>query len=265
MAFARPLRVVLSAVVAGVLAAAAAGSGAAVDLELVLAVDGSWSVNEREFGLQMAGYAAAFRDPRLVGAIEAAGDSGVAVCLLQWSGPGMHSLAVDWRVIRNSADALALADVLAATPRVVPGGSTAIGEAIGHALRLFSSSGFRARRRTIDVSGDGSANDGADQDWLPALARDRAVAAGVTVNGLAILNEEPDLDAYYADQVVGGPSAFVMAVADYDDFADAILRKLIREILGGPIATDPGSIYARIDVADAHPGTERPVARPRPQ
>lgn len=222
------MRHVLAAAVL-LLAAACAAPVAAqsqVDLQLVLAVDASGSVNEERFELQKQGYAAAFRNPRVLQAIRAGPRQSIAVAMLQWTGPAMHVLVVDWTLVRDAASANALADAIAAAPRELFGGGTSLSGAIDYAMEVLANSPYRGPRRAIDVSGDGSNNRGRAAD----LARDEAVQAGVVINGLPILTLEPDLDTYYRDNVIGGPGAFVVAVRSYEAFADAILNKLITEI-----------------------------------
>jgi hypothetical protein len=203
-----------------------------VDLELLLAVDGSSSVDFNEFELQMKGIAKAFRDPSVVGAIEAHAPNGIAVGLVLWSGEGQQATAVDWSEVRDTASAAVFADLVDATPRGVRG-ATAIGEMIDYARELLVKNRFRGSRQVIDVSGDGASNQGGP----PAFARKRAVEAGITINGLAIMNDEPKLDLYYELGVIGGPDAFLLTVDDFEDFADAMRRKLLREIGGAPLAS----------------------------
>lgn len=204
-----------------------------VDLELVLAVDASASVRYREYSLQMQGLAAAFRDPSVVAVIRAATPRGVAVSLIQWSGVGAQAMLVDWTFVEDAASAAAFADRIDAAPRGVRAGGTALGDAVLFGLAALAANDFQGRRQVIDVSGDGRANAGT----APALARGQAVAAGVTVNGLAILEEEADLDSYYADNLIGGPGAFLQTADDSADFARAMKRKLITEISGGRSAS----------------------------
>lgn len=226
-------RLFLLATVAVAAILAAAGPGGAqdrpVDLELVLAIDASSSVDDTEFGLQVIGIARAFRDPSVIAAIEGVG--GVAVAVMQWAGPSQQTLALRWTHIFDAASATALADRTVAMRRLVFG-TTSIDKALWSSMNVFASSGFRGRRRVIDVSGDGRTNFGPDPDTM----RDRAVARGMIVNGLTILNEEPDLDVYYRRFVVGGPGAFLMTADSYEDFAAAMRLKLIREIKGPPLA-----------------------------
>ena len=204
----------------------------AVELELVLALDASTSVDFREFNLQMAGYAAAFRNRDFIDAVEAFAVDGIAVCMIVWAGPGQSRIAIDWSIVRDGPTAISFAETIDFTPRVVWGGSTAIGDSLAHAVDLIEGNDIEGGRRVIDVSGDGRANDG-----LPlGDQRSRAAGLGVTINGLTILNEEPELDRFYAANVIVGPGAFVQTAKNYDDFARAILRKLIREIRGSPVA-----------------------------
>jgi Mg-chelatase subunit ChlD len=193
-----------------------------VDLALVLAVDASGSVNEERFELQRQGYADAFRNPRVLQAIGAGTRRRIAVAMMQWTGPDLHVVAVDWTLVRDQASAAALADQIQSAPRALFGGGTSLSGAIDFGAELLAESPFRGERRTIDVSGDGSNNRG-----RPA---DAAVGAGIVINGLPILTIEPDLDAYYRDNVIGGPGAFVIAVSSYEAFADAIVNKLVTEI-----------------------------------
>ncbi len=214
---------------------ALAQSGRPVDLELVLAVDSSSSVSAEEFDLQMRGLAEAFSSPAVVQAIQAAGDLGVAVSLVQWSDNRKQTLAIDWTMVTDETSALGFSAEIGNTPRFLVGGGTALGGALAFSMRQFETSGYQGRRKVIDVSGDGRTNQGAH----PARIRDLAVAAGITVNGLAILNEDLYVDRYYLYNVIGGTGAFVMTADDYEDFAQAILQKLIKEIAGVPIAARP--------------------------
>jgi hypothetical protein len=209
-----------------------------VDLELVLAVDSSGSVDFAEFELQAGGLARAFRDPEVVEAIEGAAPNGIAVSMIQWSGRRQHLTVVDWTKVTDAASAGALATAIEAAGRVLIG-ETAIADALQFAADELGYGPFHGARRVIDVSGDGPTNAGSDPDPV----RDAAVLAGMTINGLAILNESPTLDRYYADHVIGGPDAFILTASDYDDFARAIRLKLLREILGAPLAeAEPGEV-----------------------
>lgn len=200
-----------------------------VDLELILAIDASSSVNFDEFNLQVNGLAAAFRNPLLSRALESAeGQGGIAVCVVQWSDTRKQELAIDWFRVDDAESAAAFASLIERAPRLIEGGGTSISGAIDFSVLLFDANDFKGRRRVIDVSGDGRSNIGR----LPADARDDAIGAGITINGLAILNEEPNVDRHYARSVIGGTNAFITTANDYQDFADAILLKLVREISG---------------------------------
>jgi hypothetical protein len=220
-------------VVAGWCGAAAAPSER-VDIDLVLAVDSSSSVDGEEFALQMEGIAHAFRDPTLIAAIEGGTHHAIAVTLIEWSNAAWQRENIGWTVIRDAASAQAFADQVATAPRLIYGGATSISGALQFALRQLPAAP-PAERAVIDLSGDGASNQGAPV----ADARQAALAAGITINGLAIVNEEPDLETYYRTEVIGGPGAFAIAAKDYEDFAQAILRKLLREIEAVPVAQAP--------------------------
>ena len=198
----------------------------AADLALVLAVDASGSVDQYRFELQKRGYVAAFRHPRVLQAIRSGPNQAIAVTMVQWTGPMMQVQVTGWALVGDDETAGAFAAAIERAPRQLFGGGTSISGAIDHAMTLFPKSPFRAPRRVIDVSGDGSNNRGRPVTF----ARDEAVAAGVGINGLPILTLEPDLDRYYYDSVIGGPGAFVVAAKDYETFGEAILKKLITEI-----------------------------------
>jgi hypothetical protein len=201
-----------------------------VDVALCLAMDVSASVDYEEFALMAGGTAAALRDPAVLAAATSGPRRAAAACLLLWSGVGAQDLAVGWSRLDSAESAAALAEAVEMTPRIPPPGATAIGEGMAAGLALLARVPGEARRLVLDVSGDGRHNAGRP----PGPVRDLAVAAGITVNGLAIPNEEPDLLDHYAAEVIGGPGSFAMVCADYPDFAEAILRKLRRE-LGGSL------------------------------
>ena len=207
-------------------AAAQRGSGEPVDLALVLAVDASGSVDQIRFELQKQGYVAAFRHPRVIGAITSGPTQSIAVIMMQWTGPALQVVAVPWTRISDAASANAFADKVAAAPRALFGGGTSISGAIDASIGLLFDNPYRAARRVIDISGDGSNNRGRAAN----AARDEAVAQGIGINGLPILALESDLDRYYELNVVGGPGAFVIAARDFETFGEAILKKLIAEI-----------------------------------
>ncbi len=236
------LRATLVAV-AALMGVTPAPAGAPVDLELILAVDVSSSVDDGELELQMQGIAAAFRQPGVQAAIHATGDLGIVVALIQWSDFVHQRKTVDWTLVHDAAGATALASDIAAASRTIPGGGTAIYGVINFALHELDTNGYDGRRQVIDVSGDGRS----DLLVPTTAARDRAVARGVAINGLVILNNEPHLDRYYRENVIGGAAAFVLTADGFEAFAGAIVAKLIREITDSPAVSylppelvDPG-------------------------
>ena len=223
-----------SAILSLALALAPSGASAQspvdVDLQLVLAVDSSGSVDFGEFELQTLGIAGAFRDAEVIEAIVHWAPKGVAVSVVHWSGRGQQLVAVDWTRVGDRTSAEALAASLEAIRRSMLA-ETALGEGLRFAINHLARGPYRGARQIIDVSGDGRSNVGAP----PAPFRDVAIAAGITINGLAILNDDLTVDLYYADQVIGGPDAFVVTAHDFDDFARAMRLKLLREIRGTPL------------------------------
>ena len=203
-----------------------------VDLELILAIDLSSSVDQNEWELQAIGIAEAFRNSNLIETIRSSAPNGIAVAVVQWSSNNSQHLAVDWTLVNDAKSGRSLSRKIKLMPRLVGGGQTGIHGAIAFSINQFQNSPYRSWRKVIDISGDGQANSG----LRPGKIRDRAIEEGVTINGLAIINEEPFVDRYFRDKVIGGPGAFLMRAEDYDDFATAILQKLIREI-GPPLAT----------------------------
>jgi hypothetical protein len=199
---------------------------AAVDLQLVLAVDASGSVDQHRFELQQQGYVAAFRDSGVLRAIQSGAAQAIAVTMVQWTGPALQIQVLPWTLINDAATAHAFAAAIAATSRQLFSGGTSISGVIDYAVPLMFESQFKGTRRVIDISGDGFNNRGR----LAASARNDAVRAGIVINGLPILELDPDLKRYFSDHVIGGPGAFVIAAESYDTFAEAIIRKLIREM-----------------------------------
>jgi hypothetical protein len=212
-----------------------------VDLELVLAVDASGSISTGALEFQLRGHAAAFRSPRVADALTASGTRAVAVTLVQWAGPNTLETVVPWTRIADAAGAVRFADSIAKLDRAQRDGSTAIGSAIDKAADLFDRNGFEAPRQVIDICGNGFSNSGVEVSG----ARDRAVAKGVTINALAILDEYDWLEEYYEESVIGGPFAFVTTAENRDSFGDAITRKLVKEIAGDPGAAREGQLAAR--------------------
>jgi Protein of unknown function (DUF1194) len=224
-----------------IVAPSSAQSPQPVDLALVLAVDASGSVDQVRFELQKQGYVAAFRHPRVIGAIQSGPAQAIAVIMMQWTGPALQVTAVPWTKISDAASANAFADAIARAPRALFGGGTSISGAIDTSLALLFDNPYRAARRVIDISGDGSNNRGRPVNQ----ARDEAIAKDIGINGLPILALEPDLDLYYRNNVIGGPGAFVIAARDFDTFGEAILKKLIAEIA----AVTPADL-AQVNVND---------------
>ncbi len=206
-----------------------------VDLELVLAVDVSLSMDHDEQRLQRDGYVAALRDPQVIKAIQSGPNGSIALAYVEWAGRISQSVVIPWRVIKDTADANAFAVTLAAKP-ISRALMTSVSEAVHTSHNLFASSPVQGLRRVIDISGDGPNNDGGPV----ADARDHAVADGVIINGLAIQLADrrgpytyfdlPDLDRYYKDCVIGGPGAFVLPITHSREFATAIRQKLLLEI-----------------------------------
>ncbi len=227
----KSLRVLILSAAAVVIAAWTPGERWAakrsiVDLELALAVDTSASVDPMEYRLQMTGLVQAFRDPAVVAAIEGTGKDGIAVTLYHWSSSGEQEQIVPWARITDALSAADFANAIAANYERRFADSTGIGDAIRFGASLIRRNRFEGRRKSIDVSGDGRNNSGIPPD----IVRDAVVAEGISINGLAILNDEPYLHHYYARNVIGGPAAFVTTVASYDDIIKGMRIKLLREI-----------------------------------
>ena len=196
-----------------------------VDLALVLAIDGSASVGFDEFTLILDGCAAALRDPEVVGGLTSGPRGGSLVSVLLWSGRDAHATLLPWTRVGSAADLEAFSGAMANGSRSVRPGTTAIGSALLACEALLADAPGRPHRRIIDVAGDGRSNDGPP----PAAIRDRIGGGGITINGLCVLHEEPDLLQSYMAEVVGGPDGFALQCADYAGFAEAMRRKLLRE------------------------------------
>src|SRR3954447_11563771 len=208
-----------------------------VDLLLVFAADVSRSIDQSKFQLQREGYAAAIADKRVLEAITAGRNRRIAVAFVEWSGVSSQKVLIDWTVIDGADAAKKFGDQLIELPRSFAE-RTSIAGGIDFSLALLARAPYQSGRRTIDVSGDGTNNSGRDV----TLARDEAVAAGVTINGLVILSDRPmawnpehtnppgGLANYYRTNVVGGPGAFVMVAENFKSFGNALINKLIAEI-----------------------------------
>ena len=220
-----------------------------VDLLLVLAADVSRSVDHAKFQLQREGYAAAISDKRVLDAISSGRHRRIAICFIEWSGASAQQVVIDWTVIRDESSARKFGDQLLELRRSFAE-RTSISGGIDFSMMQLERAPFQSGRRTIDISGDGTNNSGRDV----TLARDAAVAKGVTINGLVILSERPmawnpehtnppgGLVNYFRDNVIGGPGAFVVAAENFKSFGQAIIKKLIAEIAEAPaVAADPAS------------------------
>ncbi len=212
-----------------------------VDLLLVLASDVSRSVDTRKFELQRQGYAAALSNRRVVEAIQSGPHGKIAICFVEWSGATSVKLVIDWTIVGDAASARKIGDQMIELPRSFAD-RTSISAGLEFAFAQLERSPYKAARRTIDVSGDGTNNSGRDI----ASVRDEVTAKGVTVNGLVILSDSPlpwnpehtnppgGLGEYYRRNVIGGPGAFVMVAENHDSFGQAIVKKMIAEIAFNP-------------------------------
>ncbi|UVO27575.1 DUF1194 domain-containing protein [Bradyrhizobium arachidis] len=206
-----------------------------VNVELVIAVDVSYSMDMDELAVQREGYAQAIVSKDFLQALSAVPGSKVAVTYFEWSMSGDDKIIIPWRVIDGPESADAVAAEIMKTP-VRRGSSTSISGAINFALQLFEENPYRGLRRVIDISGDGPNNDGAPVTG----ARDAALEKGIIINGLPIMVKEPslsttdieNLDLYYEDCVIGGPGAFIITIKDREKFQEAIRTKLVREVAG---------------------------------
>jgi hypothetical protein len=209
-----------------------------VDVELVLAVDVSLSMDSFEQKMQLGGYVEAFRDPQVLSAIETGPHKRIAVIFVEWGGVEFQNIKVPWSLIDSDQAALKFADRLG-RKRLTALPYTSISAAALFSAHLFDTNGFTGTRRVIDISGDGPNNQGV----FVTAARDTVVEKGITINGLPVMLRAgvapgffdlKNLDVYYEDCVIGGPGAFIVPVQDEKNFASAIRRKLIREISGAP-------------------------------
>jgi hypothetical protein len=205
-----------------------------VDLELILAVDVSRSMDFDEMQLQRDGYVAAIRHPDFIAAISQGLHGKIALSYIEWAGIDQQHVTVDWRIVDGAASANAFAAALAAQPVQAYRG-TSIGSSLAYVAPRFEGNGYAGLRRVIDVSGDGPNNMGIPVE----VAREPVIRSGITINGLPIMIKAPggfasiaNLDVYYEDCVIGGPGAFLIAVRSPEEFAIAIKRKLVLEIVG---------------------------------
>jgi hypothetical protein len=208
-------------------------SGIEVDVELVMAIDISYSMDYDELALQREGYVQALTSQEFLNALKQGTNGKVAVTLVEWAGANDQRIILPWRLIDGPATAETVAAEMAKAP-VRRAYRTSISGGLAFAARLFENNGFNGIRRVIDVSGDGTNNQG----QIVTIARDEVVAKGITINGLPIMLKEPqpgsidikDLDIYYEDCVIGGPGAFVVPIREREKFKDAIRTKLVLDI-----------------------------------
>ena len=199
----------------------------ACELELILAVDVSGSINRDEYRLQMQGLSEAFRSSDIIHLISSTSrKGGVHMTVVQWSGQPHQSQIVPWSKLDDEASVLKFADAIAASPRSFLNYSTAIGDALAFSRALFAIRPNKCRRRVIDVSGDGPNNEGSPVNNIRA----QLIYDQVTINGLVVLGDEPTLGTYYRQNIIGGNGAFVITANTFKDYPDAIRRKLLREI-----------------------------------
>ena len=233
----RTIRTLLMSLVAVAILVPVARAAEDVDLLLVLAVDVSRSIDATKFQLQREGYAAAVADPHVLEAIHTGRTGRIGLTFVEWSGVGAQKVVIDWTTIGDTDSAKGFGDRLLEAPRSFAD-RTSISGAIEFAMGQLDKAPYEATRRTIDVSGDGTNNAGRDV----AMLRDEAVAKGITINGLVILSDNPmswnpdhtnppgGLANYYRNNVVGGPSAFVMVAENFNSFGQAIIKKMIAEV-----------------------------------
>jgi hypothetical protein len=204
-----------------------------VDVELVLAIDISYSMDFDELALQREGYVQAITSQEFANALKQGTNGKVAITVVEWAGIAEQRIVLPWRLIDGPASAQAAAAELARMP-VRRAFRTSISGALMFSAALFEGNGFRGIRRVIDVSGDGTNNQGP----LVTLVRDEVLAKGIVINGLPIMLKEPqpgsvdlkDLDIYFEDCVIGGPGAFVVPIRERDKFKEAIRTKLVLDI-----------------------------------
>jgi hypothetical protein len=216
---------------------AKSGSAVEVDVELVMAVDISYSMDYDELALQREGYVQALTSTEFLNALKQGINAKVAVTLVEWAGVNDQRIVLPWRLIDGPASAETVAAEMAKAP-VRRAYRTSIAGALMFAAALFEGNGFRGIRRVIDVSGDGTNNQGP----IVTQVRDDVIAKGITINGLPIMLKEPqpnsidikDLDIYYEDCVIGGPGAFVVPIREREKFKDAIRTKLVLDIAALP-------------------------------
>jgi Protein of unknown function (DUF1194) len=239
------MRWIVALLLASVLLVPAARAADDVDVALVLVTDVSRSIDDSEFTLEKQGYATAFTSQAVIDAIKGGPTGAIGVAYVEFASSFEVRTVLDWTVIRDKASAQAFADKLSAAPRSF-WGRTAISSGVDRGVQLLAESGLNAPRRLIDVCGDGTNNAGREI----TEARDDAVKAGITINGLAIVNDHPvswtfahvqppgGLPNYYRQNVTGGAGSFVIEIHDFHSFGEAMTRKLVTEIAGRAVPSD---------------------------
>ena len=239
------MRWIVPLLLASLLATPAARAADDVDVALVLVSDVSRSIDDSEFTLEKQGYATAFTSQAVLNAIQGGMTGAIGVAYVEFASSFEVRTVLDWTVIRDKASAQAFVDKLSAAPRSF-WGRTAISSGVDRGVQLLAESGLNAPRRVIDVCGDGTNNAGREI----TEARDDALKAGITINGLAIINDHPvswtfahvqppgGLPNYYRENVTGGPGSFVLEVHDFHSFGEAMTRKLVTEIAGRAMPSD---------------------------
>lgn len=231
---------------------AADGDAQSVDIELILAVDVSYSMDMDELAVQREGYAQAIQSKDFLQALKVGPNGRIAVTYFEWAASGDQKIIIPWRLIDGPETADAVATEIMRTP-VRRASRTSISGAIGFAMPLFDEDPYHGLRRVIDISGDGPNNNGGPV----TVARDAALEKGIVINGLPIMVKEPsystmdidNLDYYYEDCVIGGPGSFVIAIKDREKFKEAIRTKLLLEVAG----RTPGRPVMRVADKDKEP------------
>jgi len=234
----RALRTFVVAALMATTAWTSTHSAERVDLLLVLAADVSGSMDKSKFQLQRSGYAAAFSSPRVIEALRGGAKGRIAAAFIEWSSVLQQKVVIDWTMISDDETARQFGDRIMEAPRAFAGNSTSISAGIDFGMTQLDRAPYEAHRRVIDVSGDGDNNAGRE----PAVARDVAIAKGITINGLVILSEPQShfysshisppggLANYYRNNVIGGAGAFVAVAENFNSFGNAITKKLIAEM-----------------------------------
>ncbi|MFO1159884.1 MAG: DUF1194 domain-containing protein [Reyranellaceae bacterium] len=233
-------RTALAGSLAALTVARSVRAASPVDLQLVLAVDVSRSIDEVEAELQRRGYIEALTNDRIIDAVLSGEHKRIALCYTEWAGTHYQVVVIDWTVIDSAAAARRFSEKLSEAPRTSQSW-TAVGAALAHAGQRFDDSGFTSKRRVIDISGDGRTNDGPPAE----MVRDRLVSQGIVVNGLPVMmnranfGRPPDLllDKYYEENVIGGPGSFMIVADNFEHFGRAVRTKLVREISSTGAAT----------------------------